>query len=64
MAEKNLKLDFDFRSKYMEHMRKAYRKLIIHRLREIRSSIVASGEPLLDWDDIEREVAERRGTSK
>lgn len=31
------------------------------RLWEIRNRILASGEPLLDWDDIEREVAERRG---
>jgi hypothetical protein len=28
---------------------------------EIRKRIVASGQPLLDWDDLEREVAERRG---
>jgi hypothetical protein len=25
----------------------------------IRSKIVASGEPLLEWDEIEQEVAER-----
>lgn len=31
------------------------------RLWELRKQIVASGEPLLDWDGIEREVAERRG---
>jgi hypothetical protein len=31
------------------------------RLWELRQRIVASGEPLLDWDDIEQEVAERRG---
>ena len=29
------------------------------KLWEIRKRIVASGEPLLGWDDIEREVAER-----
>jgi hypothetical protein len=28
---------------------------------EIRKSIVASGQHLLDWDELEREVAERRG---
>jgi hypothetical protein len=33
------------------------------RLWEIRQGIVESGEPLLDWDDVEREVAERRGGS-
>lgn len=31
------------------------------RLWEIRQRIVDSGEPLLDWEGIEREVAERRG---
>jgi len=28
---------------------------------EIRKKIIASGEPLLDWDGIEKEVAKRRG---
>jgi hypothetical protein len=28
---------------------------------ELRKRMVASGEPLLDWDDLEREIAERRG---
>jgi hypothetical protein len=27
----------------------------------LRQKIVASGRPLLDWDDIEREIAEQRG---
>jgi len=31
------------------------------RLWELRKKIVASGEPLLSRDEIEREVAERRG---
>lgn len=31
------------------------------RLRQIREEIVASGNPLLDWEGIEREKAERRG---
>lgn len=31
------------------------------KLLEIRRRIVASGRPLLDWDSVEREVAERRG---
>ena len=31
------------------------------RLIKIRERIVASGAPLLDWDDIEREVRGRRG---
>jgi len=32
-----------------------------HRLWELRKQIVASGEPLLDLEDLEREIAERRG---
>ncbi|NJK51691.1 MAG: hypothetical protein HC936_00970 [Leptolyngbyaceae cyanobacterium SU_3_3] len=31
------------------------------RLRTIRQRIVDSGQPLLTWDDLEQEVAERRG---
>ena len=31
------------------------------RLREIRARIVASGVPLLNWEELEREIAERRG---
>lgn len=32
------------------------------RLMELREEIVASGQPLLDsWEDLEREIAERRG---
>lgn len=31
------------------------------RLMRIRERIINSGAPLLDWDEIEREVAERRG---
>ena len=31
------------------------------RLWELRKKIVASGEPLLDRDEVEREIAERRG---
>jgi hypothetical protein len=31
------------------------------RLWRIRKRIVDSGERLLDWDDLDREVAERRG---
>jgi hypothetical protein len=28
---------------------------------ELRQQLIARGVPLLDWDDIEREVQERRG---
>jgi hypothetical protein len=31
------------------------------RLAALREKIVADGEPLLDWEGIDREVAERRG---
>jgi len=31
------------------------------KLLEIRQRIVASGRPLLDWDDIDREIAKQRG---
>ena len=31
------------------------------KLREIRSRIVQSGEPLLSLDELDKEVAERRG---
>jgi hypothetical protein len=31
------------------------------RLWEIRKRIIASGEPLLDWDGVEKEVSQRRG---
>ena len=31
------------------------------KLWEIRQRIVASGRPLLDWNDVEREIAEQRG---
>jgi hypothetical protein len=30
-------------------------------LRKIRNDIVASGAVLLDWDALDREIAERRG---
>jgi hypothetical protein len=31
------------------------------KLLEIRRKIVASGRPLLTWDDVEREISEQRG---
>ena len=31
------------------------------KLLEIRQRIVASGRPLLDWEDIDREIAAQRG---
>jgi hypothetical protein len=37
------------------------RTVLGRRLWEMRARIVASGEPLLGWEDIKRELAERRG---
>jgi hypothetical protein len=37
------------------------RTLLGKKLLEIRQRIVASGRPLLDWEDIDREIAEQRG---
>jgi hypothetical protein len=34
---------------------------LVRRLWRIRSQILASGEPLLDWEELESELAERRG---
>jgi len=34
------------------------------RLAQIRERIVASGEPLLSWPEIEREIAERGGEAE
>jgi hypothetical protein len=30
-------------------------------LRRLRAEIIESGEPLLSWEEIEKEVADRRG---
>jgi hypothetical protein len=30
------------------------------KLLEVRQKILASGRPLLDWDDIDREIAQQR----
>jgi hypothetical protein len=34
--------------------------LLGRKLGEIRQKIVASGEPLLGWEEVEKEVSERR----
>jgi len=33
-------------------------------LRRLRAKIIESGEPLLSWEEIEKEVAERRGGAR
>ena len=40
------------------------RRALGRKLMSIRAKIVASEEPLLNWEEIEREVAERRGEAK
>jgi hypothetical protein len=37
------------------------RTFLGEQLLNIRRKIVASGEPLLSWEDLAREIAERRG---
>jgi len=37
------------------------RTVLGKRLLEIRAKIIRSGEKLLDWDDLEKEIANRRG---
>lgn len=37
------------------------RALLVQRMRHLREQIEQSGVPLLDWDDLEREIKERRG---
>ena len=37
------------------------RTVLGKRLLEIRARIIHSGEKLLNWDDLEKEIAERRG---
>lgn len=34
------------------------------KLSRIRQQIVATGEPLLSWDEVNQEVAERRGEKR
>jgi len=37
------------------------RAALIEKMLRAREEIVRSGVPLLDWDDLEREIAEGRG---
>jgi excisionase family DNA binding protein len=41
-----------------------FRTSLGRRLWEIRSRLIASGEPLLGWEELEREIAERRGEAE
>ena len=44
-----------------ENSQRTPRTLLGKKLLEIRQRIIASGRPLLDWEDIDREIAEQRG---
>lgn len=37
------------------------RTLLGSRLRALRSQVLAADEPLLDWEDLQRELTQRRG---
>ena len=37
------------------------RAALVQKMLRAREEIERSGVPLLDWDDLEREIAERRG---
>jgi hypothetical protein len=43
------------------HLKNVTKIPLGERLRQIRETIVASGKPLLDEDEIEKELATRRG---
>lgn len=43
------------------HLKNVTKIPLGERLRQIRETIVASGKPLLDEDEIEKELASRRG---
>ncbi len=43
------------------HLKNVNKTPLGERLRQIRERIVASGKPLLDEDEIEKELASRRG---
>ena len=47
-----------------EESRNPVKTALGNRLAEIRARIVASGEPLLDWDDLDRVRAERIRTKE
>jgi hypothetical protein len=38
------------------------RAALVQKMLRAREEIERSGVPLLDWDDLEREIAERRGS--
>jgi hypothetical protein len=57
------KVDIDLGAQDVEE-RPAYvpKTPLGRRLMELHAEVVASGQPLLEsWDDLEREIAERRG---
>ena len=56
-SQQRLRAEADWQGRLARQARTALGR----RLRELRARIVASGIRLLSWDDIERELAQRRG---
>ncbi|MFQ4145975.1 DUF2281 domain-containing protein [Chlorogloeopsis sp. ULAP02] len=54
-------LEFKTNSANQHEVKSKFKPSLGKRLREIREEIVASGVPLLNWEEVEREKAERRG---
>lgn len=47
-----------------EAKKRRFNTPLAKRLWEIRSRVVASGAPLLGWEELEKEMAERRGETE
>lgn len=60
-AQKKTKME---RQSPQEGKEREFKTPLAKRLWEIRLRIVASGQPLLSRDEIEREIAERRGEAE
>ena len=52
------------RQRFDEAKNRKFKTPLAKRLWEIRLRIVASGQPLLGWEEIEKEIAERRGETE
>ncbi|MCK4591204.1 MAG: hypothetical protein KAT86_05575 [Candidatus Latescibacteria bacterium] len=48
-------------AEWRKHLADQPRTVLGHRLQNIRAKIIASGQTLLSWDEIEHELSERRG---
>jgi len=61
MAGHEKELDGGASSVSVEEPLPSARTPLGRRLLQLRQNIIRSGVPLLNWEDLEREVAERRG---